>query len=332
MFSITVCHVTHCFHVNEHKLFRVCGVEVIELPYLGEESLTMAHSYETYYNWSTTVPQWLCFAGVIVSIFLMPLLYCISRRTKTSKHLIHLLYYYSKIIFRETLRKERTDSETKIYLHQYELKSEFDIVIFSTVTTVAACYIFIAFWASFLTHETFVCSSSLDCFVTNSSLDDADSSDFSPIKDCTDVESNATVVCFEFVFDLSGGLASAVGFLAVTVVYVYVLGFLLAFVSETNSRLLFGIASLVWAFFSWCIGIIFIILILNVPLFRTIAFKTPENTLKWFSYVTGFTYIGIFTNPVILEFFKKIFCVNRCNSERSTKNELSDSTPLHPHT
>lgn len=292
----------------------------------------MTHGYETYLKWSTKVPLNLCVTWLSVSIFLMPLLYFCSRKAQTSKHIIKFLYYYSKIIFRETLRKEQRDSETKIYLHQYELTSVVYIIIFSTITTMALCFIFIAFWASFLVHETFICSSSLDCFVTNSSLDDADSSDFSPIKDCTDVESNATVVCFEFVFNMSGGLASAVGFLAVAVVYVYVLGFLLAFLSETNSKPLYVTVSIVLGLISICISLIFIMLSLNIPLFRNVAFKTPENSLKWFSYVTGFTYIGLFTNPLMFEFLKKILYAYHCNCERSTKNELSDATPLHPHT
>ena len=288
----------------------------------------MTFSYKTYALWNTVPPACSFFA-----IPFIPLLHICLGKTKNSKCIVQFSYYYSKIIFREALRMEKTNSETKIYLHQYELKSDvFYIFVFSTITTMALCFVFIAFWASFLIHQTFICSSTHDCFVTNSSLYDSVPSDFSPIKDCTDVESNATVVCFEFVFDLSGGFASAVGFLAATVVYVYLLGLLLACLSETNSRCLYITVSFVWLVFLSCIVLIFTILSSNVPLFRNVVHKTQENTLKWVSYVIGFTYIGILTNPLMLEIFKKIFCVNRCNSERSTKNELSDATPLHPHT
>lgn len=278
----------------------------------------MTFSYETYSLWNIIPP--VC---SFVAIPFMPLLYSCLRKTRYSKCVIKFFYYNSKIFFRETLTMKEKDSEKKIYLHEHELESEIYIVVFSTVTTVAWCSSFVAFWASFLIHQTFICSSTRDCFVTNSSLYDSVPSDFSPIKDCTDVESNATVVCFEFVFDLSGGFASGVGFLAVAFVYIYVLGYLLACLSETDNRYLYITVSIIWLVVPICIYVIFAILSSNVPLFRNVVRKTQENTLKWVSYVIGFTYIGLCTNPFTFWIFKRVLALfANCNSKRRS-DELS---------
>ena len=120
-----------------------------------------------------------------------------------------------------------------------------------------------------------------------------------PLHHCADIESNSTVQCFEFVFAVSEGFASAIGFLAVTVAYVYIIVYLFieAIASSepgscTKKLAYFGFVCLLIV--PTIIALIIFIVILSVPLFRDVAFMTGENALTFFAYWLCFAYVGPF--------------------------------------
>ena len=187
-----------------------------------------AYSYETYRGWSFAVPISIITFGSFTNFLVLPLLYlCLKEKKSLSKPFIRLLFMYSKIVFRGSLKWKEVGSGFKIYLHDYEILSRPDVVFqFSTVATLSLCCIFIAFWASFLINQTFVCDPSMDCFVMSLQ---SHTKFPEPVEDCASVRSNTLVECFEFVFDTSMSVASCSGFLTLVVGYSYVLNYLLVF-------------------------------------------------------------------------------------------------------
>ena len=289
----------------------------------------MAHSYDTYIGWTVVFPLLICSLGLFVNFVVLPLLYYCFLEGDASGHLIHLFYIYSKVIFRDALKREGKDSQCKISLHDYEIPSGHQIILFSTISTMALCSVFISFWASFLVDQTAVCDPMLDCFVTNSSsLESDDPSPPERIQNCADVESNAAVDCFEFVFAVSEGFASAIGFLAVVVAYVYLIGYSLIwlmglfFSSDHNTSpcarkcTLFAWICLI--ILPFILVIVIFIVVLSVPLFSDVAFKTAENTLKCFAYLLCFSYVGPFTSLYLS------ISIIRAHKRSSTCTTISD--------
>ena len=270
----------------------------------------MAHSYDTYVGWTVVFPLLICSLGLFVNFLVLPLLYCCFRERDTSGHLIHLFYIYSKVIFRDALKREEEDSQCKISLHDYEIPSGHQIILFSTITTMTLCSVFISFWASFLVDQTAVCDPMLDCFVTSSSsLESDDPSPPERIQNCADIESNATVDCFEFVFAVSEGFASAIGFLAVVVAYVYLIGYSLIWLmglllssDHNTSSCARKCALFAWiclVFLPVILDIVIFIVALSVPLFSDVVLKTAENTLKFSAYLLCFSYVGPFATAYL---------------------------------
>jgi hypothetical protein len=274
----------------------------------------MPYSYETYLNWSTSFP--LAVVGIFLGLnfLVFPATYVLLRTRETiSKHLINFFYIVSKIVFRDALKKkerkekkeddEEDDEEDTFLLHGYEIPSGHMLILMSTVSTITLCSVFISFWASFLIDQTAVCDPMLDCFLGNSSSSESDPSSFEPIQDCTDVESNATVECYEFVFAVSEGFASAIGFLAVVVAYIYIIGYLLIWLIEAAvdpsdehicARKLARVGWLCLLILPSIFALIVFIIIGSVPLFSDVAFATRESSLKFIAYWLCFTYVGPF--------------------------------------
>jgi hypothetical protein len=268
----------------------------------------MPYSYETYLNWSTSFPLAVVVIFLSLNFLVFPVTYVLLRTRETiSKHLINFLYIVSKIVFRDALKKkekEEDDEEDIFLLHGYEIPSGHMIVLMSTVSTITLCSVFISFWASFLVDQTSVCDPMLDCFLGNSSSSsssEVDPSSFELIQDCTEVESNATVECYEFVFAVSDGFASAIGFLAVVVAYIYIIGYLSIWLIEAAvdasdehicTRKLARVGWLCLLIFPLFFAAIVFIIIGSVPLFSDVAFATRESSLRFFAYWLCFTYVG----------------------------------------
>ena len=247
-------------------------------------------SYDTYDNWSLYPPLivaivWLVLHTVIGTV----LLYFHIASKRNFKSLSPYILRYLKIVFRGSLKEEND----QIKFYGYEIYP-LNVIVLSLVTTITLCCVFISFWAAFLLEETFVCDPRLDCFVTNSSLSSASAKDFQTIKDCGEIEENATVRCFQFEFDAAEGFSYAVGFFGVAVAFITLYNNLLIWfmgkVSSSNIKK--SATSWFWKI-CWIITLfaptffIFLILILifSVPLFRDSVLNTRAEALKLVAYM-----------------------------------------------
>ena len=250
----------------------------------------VSHSYDTYINWSIGFPLAIVSLMGFANIFFILLIFCL-RNSATS-----FLYIYSKIVFRDALKREKKEQGYLFSLHGYKIRSKWQIAQFSSISTMTLSCVFLSFWVTFLIDETAVCDPSVDCFLNYGSTP-------SPIEDCDDVERNATVQCFEFVFAVSEGFASAIGFLAVVVAYVFILGYLLIWLIETVFDSGWDTCAGKCAVVGW-IGLLlfqsFLVIVINivslsVPLFRDVIFQTVPNRVKFHAYMFCFAYVGSFT-------------------------------------
>ena len=147
----------------------------------------MAHSYDTYFDWTIGAP----IVFVVVVFFIVIGLY-IAYILSGSLFLRSILFYFVKsLAFDKGLEEgseessseesssEASSSEYKKFcllqmctipwvLYKQDL-SEYEVLNMITVAYVSVCCVFISFWASFLVEETHICDRSLDCFVANSS-------------------------------------------------------------------------------------------------------------------------------------------------------------------
>ena len=152
-----------------------------------------------------------------------------------------------------------------------------------------------SFWSSFVAEETFGCNPQLDCFLRDQSTFDVPSSE--PLDNCTSYDStNGTVVCFEFVFDLTRGFSSAVGFMGVAVVYcrlyIYVMLWLREFCSNKCQMDCTNCASLIMQIVISIILFLIIIVVGAVPFFKDVVFKTNKSRIIYFAYMSSFLYNG----------------------------------------
>ena len=247
------------------------------------------HSFDTYYNWTFLFPTVICSVAIFLTfvfIFINFLMY----REKPPDIVIKMFYLYAKIVFRDALKME----EGKILLHNYDIPVVY-FAPFSGVITLFVVCVFIFFWASFLIEETFICDPLLDCFMSNSST-----SSVERVTDCALLQRNTSVVCYNFVLNTTEGLSSAVGFLAVSVIYIYIYGYLLEFLigifmSDTSKSATKWCAGICWGLIiilPMILGVIFINIVFMVPSLNEIALKTNESSLKTYAYWTYFVYVG----------------------------------------
>ena len=154
------------------------------------------------------------FAVVLNAHLILP---CCFVKNKYYEHYMNLHVIYSKLMFPGAL--EIKNKPRRILFHGYEI-SEQVVLNLSVATSFMIGTVFLCFWGTFFIERTFVCDPQLDCFFSNSS-----SLFVTPVRrldNCNYVDDNAIVTCYQFVFNIAGGLASAVGFLAITVFYLYV--------------------------------------------------------------------------------------------------------------
>ena len=279
------------------------------------------HSIDTYKNWNVFAP----FAVTIliglpvgVASGLYPWLRKYERYT-------NLLLEYSKIVFRDALKREDLH---RISLHGYTF-SENNLLVFCFITVSLMSCVFISFWATFLIEETFVCDLQLDCFFINysSTFADLHSSQLQRVDDCSSVDDNSTVICYQFVLDLTGGFASAVGFLTVAVYYVRVYMYILVWFREIYSSPISSVwmkrcslvgcmSVLITPIF---ISVIIFIMVFSVPFFRNALFQTDEAILKFSAYWTCFVYGGPIAGTTLLLHIR-FSCLAPANLNPTGKN------------
>ena len=163
------------------------------------------------------------------------------------------------------------------------------IFIVSSVTLLILVAGLMSFWISFIVNETFVCDPQLDCFLRDPSTLIVFSSE--PLDNCTSYDStNGTVVCFEFIFDLSKGFSSAVGFIGVAVgccrLYIYIMIWLWKFFNKK-----FWIICIMHIVIMNIFILIFIV-VYAIPFLSDAVFKTNKSTVIFIAYLSTFGYFG----------------------------------------
>ena len=265
--------------------------------------MEQGYDYDTYNNWSVSVPVVIGFCLVLVHF---GLIVAIGHYGDYDK-LIYFLYSYSKIVFRGSIDRTCTvNNKNRIEFHKYYGLEKLRFLFYlSLVTTLVIWCVFISFWASFLLEETNVCDFRLDCFTTNSSLSSTKPDDFVKIENCDEVPRNATVLCLQFDLNLTEGFSYAVGFFGAAIAYIHFYGKAMVYtmkkflVEEEFSCVHCGLL------FCWCCLIIlpsvFFFITLLVPIFDA-SINTKERYLKYYAYVCCFAYAGPFVGSVVSKY------------------------------
>ena len=256
--------------------------------------MSSSHSYDTYFYWSIIPPfvgSGIVLLGVVVLIKVSAILKC--NRCRSSQYFVNPLFHVVKVIFGDHINK--TKGSQKFTFYRYEV-SLLQIFMFSTITLMVFGPTFMSFWVSFIANETFVCDPQLDCFLRDPSTFDVFSSE--PLDNCTSYDStNGTVVCLEFIFDLSKGFSSAVGYMSVAVVYCRLYTFIMIWLQEFCSdkcqknctRCVFWIIPVI---IIPVISVFIFILSGLVPFFSDVVLKTNKSIIIFYAYMISFAYIG----------------------------------------
>jgi hypothetical protein len=270
------------------------------------------YSFETYHNWAFFVPLLIGLVAILVSLLVLCCVHPCMVDKRYYMGFVNFSYMYSKVIFRGALR--RIDSEKKFVLYDCEI-ARWHIVHFFLVTTVTLYCVFVVFWASFLVDETFVCDHTHDCFVkrenNNISADNRVYTMFgiykiSPylpiqrelVQDCDLIDGE--LMCFQFVYNISAGIMSALRFLAVVTFYIgtcrYVFKWLISCIGPS--------LCLVLAFLS-VIGIPLLCSVLTLLVMTFIDFDfTYYSALNYFAYWFSLAFVG----PVAALYFISLTC------------------------
>ena len=184
-------------------------------------------------------------------------------------------------------------------------------------------FLSLSFWASFIVNETVVCDPQLDCFLHHPSTHIVFSS--KRLDDCTSYDSTSgTVVCFQFVFDLTKGFSSAVGFMGVAVVYcrlyTFIMIWLWEFCSDKCQRNCTICVSLIMGLVTTFIYLLINIVVNFVPFFSDVLFKTNKSTIIYFTYTFSFFYIGPMAGGYVTE-IKGARKAGTSNNPRVTSEE-----------
>ena len=267
------------------------------------------YSYNTYINWDMGVPVGVSFLTIILTIVMVKTSIVWFKCCSGGRHFIDFAYHFAKLVLRDSLQKE-TSLTSRMVLYEREV-SPLSVVLLFTLAPAIFIPAFISFWGTFLVEESFACDSGLDCFLR-------DPTSFSianqqPLVNCTDHE-NDTVVCFQFVFDYTGGFAAMGGFLAVATTCLKVYGIVLVWLMELlpssrprrrgkchYCRTLCPILGILIFFLTPIIlAAIILLLVLLVPLFSDVIFQTNASILKFAAYWSSLLYVGPMAGGCIL--------------------------------
>ena len=233
--------------------------------------------------------------GVLILMKVSAMRKC--NRYRSSQYLVDPLFHFVKVIFGDRINKK--EGSQKFIFYNYEISS-LQIFMLSTNTLMVFGPTFMSFWVSFIVNETFVCDPQLDCFLHYPSTHFFPSS--KRLDNCTSYDSTSgTVVCFQFVFDLTEGFSSAVGFMGVAVVYCRLYTFIMIWLQEfCSNKCQMNCAKYVSIIMQAVIGIpiitVFIIIFVRaVPFFSDVVFRTNRSTIIFYAYSFSFAYIGPLT-------------------------------------
>ena len=271
--------------------------------------MKVGYNLNTYTSWDFHVPYCTLIVFLLhaLVIYISIAFFTYTGSHEIVKHIYNFVYLYSKAVLRGSLKfvHRRNSDERQLLLHdEYKIKQH-HLLALLTCTSMVLWPVFISFWASFLIDETFVCDPLLDCFLGKTGFEFHSEP---PLDNCTNINENATLICFQFVFDYTGGFASAVGFLAVAVIYIRVYNSSLIWLAECilmarKSTVHSKGSKCIILLFSYCVLVVLLItpivssvlvitLAFKVPLFHGIILRSHESTLKFFAYCVCFFWIG----------------------------------------
>ena len=242
--------------------------------------MTSNHSYDTYTYWSF-VPLFVgsCIIILVWFVLITVPAICKYNQCRNSQYFVGPLLFFVKVTFGDHIKKE--EGTWKYTFYHYEI-SLVQIIILSSVTLLILWATFMSFWISFIANETFVCGPQLDCFLRDPSTHYVLSSE--PLDNCTSYDStNGAMVFFEFIFDLSKGFSSAVGFMGVAVVYcrLYIHVSMMIQLWSKKYQMAHYIMHIVIAF----IFILTFFVVLAVPFFSDVVFKTTKSITIFMAYL-----------------------------------------------
>ena len=290
--------------------------------------MTSSHSYITYNNWSNVPP--LVGSGIVTFIMLaflitVTIIYkCnLCDRCRCSQYFVDPFFRIVKVTFGDHIKK--VEGSQKFTLYGYEI-SLWRMVPLSTITIMIFWPTFMSFWVSFIANETFVCDPQLDCFlrVPYSSSLIVFFSD--PLVNCSSYGStNGAVVCFEFVFDLTEGFSSAVGFMAVAVVYcrlyTFIMIWLREFCSDKCQMNCTRCVSFIMILVISIIHLLIVSVVNLVPFFRDVVLKTNKSTIIFHAYMISFFYVGPLTSGYVTKALRGARKPRASNNAQVTSEE-----------
>ena len=272
--------------------------------------MTSSHSFDTYFYWSVGPP--LVASGIMVLVIAVFVIFFLIQfvihtckcnlgsicTCRCNQYFVDPFFYFVKVIFRKHIKK--MEDSQNFTLYRYEI-SPWQIIMLSTITLMVVSQTVMSFWVSFIANETFVCDPQLDCFLRDPSTQIVFSS--KPLDNCTSYDStNGTVVCFQFVFDLTEGFSSAVGFMGVSVIYCRLYTLVLIWLREFGERQVFTntrfkevfimLVSLIIHIMTAVIAIYIIIAVNTISFLSDVVFKTNKSIFIFYAYFFSFAYIG----------------------------------------
>ena len=277
-------------------------------------AMSSGYSYSTYTHWDLWVPigvSVLTVALTALAVASSTAWYRLHRIT--AHHSLELAYHFSRLVLGDSLQREIKSQPPCLTLFDREI-SPLATIFLAALSPALLIPAFVSFWASFLIKETFSCDPGLDCFFRNPSSFAIEDHGL-PLYNCSDFdENNATVICFQFVFDYAAGFASMGGLIVVAVsslrVYAIVLVWLVGVMpsaTSDKSRRCYScrtLSSVVCVFIFFLAPVIIAIVILTavllVPFVNDIVFQSSEHTLQFATYWTSLLFSGTLTGVCLL--------------------------------
>ena len=246
------------------------------------------HSFDTYYDWMV-FPLWLAAGILVFGVLGILIIGLIGICSHSTENVVNLLFHFARVTFGNCLKKKDSNRFTFYY---FEVPSYF-IVGLSMITAVILGTTFLSFWLSFIVNETFVCDPQLDCFLRDPLTYLVPSSE--RLDNCTSYDStniNGTVVCYEFIFDLTKGFSSAVGFMGVAVAYCRSYVFMLILVEKFCCKCCTKYVSVAMQLAICLITLSIVGVVSTVRYFSAILFKSYTSKIIFIVYMVTFILTG----------------------------------------
>ena len=285
-----------------------------------------SHSFNTYTNWSVIPPLiagGITFFYLSVLVMIATIFRCSPGALLKCNPNLDSPFRLVKVTFGKYIKK--MESSQKFTFYCYEI-APWQIIMLSTVTVVILGPTFMSFWVSFLVDETLVCDPKLNCFLRDSSTHIFSSS--KRLDNCTSSYNgtNGTVVCFQFVFDFTGGFSSAVGFMGVAVVYCRMYIYAMIWFRECCGCQTMGACTMAVSIMMHTVA-----LALAGWIFRVIStvsdvvFQTNKSTIIFYAYFISFVYVGPLAGFYVTFVLRGAKKITKPNNEEKDRHSINQS-------